>query len=99
MNCGKIVKEKKGDLFTAQLTVALGHCISADNTIGGSLAQQFSQQYLGLRDIKKDPTTVGSFIVLEEQGRFVYSLVTKEKFYDFTISFLSLDAQQRPPII
>ena len=84
MNCGKIVKEKKGDLFTAPLTMALGHCVSADNIIGGSLAQQFSQKYLGLWDIKKDPPTVGSFIVLEEQGRFVYSLVTKEKFYDFT---------------
>lgn len=84
MICGNIVAEMKGDLFDAPMHMALGHCISRDVVMGGSAFKQFHRHHLGFREIEKDQSRVGSFMVLNEPGRLVYNLITKEKFYDHT---------------
>ena len=84
MISGKIVEEMEGDLFAAPLSMALGHCVSADAAMGGSVAEQFRQRFQGFRNIEKDQSKIGSCIVLKEQGRFIYKLVTKDKFYHHT---------------
>ena len=84
MISGKIVEEMKGDLFTAPLSMALGHYVSADAAMGGSVAEQFRQRFQGFRNIEKDQSKIGSCIVLKEQGRFIYKLVTRDKFYHYT---------------
>ena len=84
MNTGKIVEEKIGDLFEAPQSMALGHCISADNLMGGSLFAQFRRGYQGFWDMEKGRPTVGSLVVVKEHGRVIYNLITKEKFYDYT---------------
>lgn len=75
---------KIGDLFAAPLSMALGHAITSDIAMGGSVIEQFRQHYHQFRDIEKGRPTVGSLVVFKEQGRMIYNLVTKEKFYDFT---------------
>ena len=84
MISGKIVEEMEGDLFAAPLSMALGHCVSADAAMGGSVAEQFRQRFQGFRNIEKDQSKIGSCIVLKEQGRFIYKLVTKDKFCHHT---------------
>ena len=74
------IEERKGDLFTAPPSMAQGHFISADGNTTGSGAMQFG----GHREIEKCHPTAGGVVVLEEYGRLIYNLVTKEKFYDQT---------------
>ena len=75
----------KGDTFIEERkevpsSMALGQCISADGNMTGSVAMQFG----GHREIEKCHPTAGGVVVLEEYGRLIYNLVTKEKFYDQT---------------
>lgn len=82
MISGQIVEEMKGCLFSAPPPMALGHCVSADAAMGGSVFRRFHQHCRGLQDIVKDMSSVGSCIVINDQGRPIYNLVVKEKFYD-----------------
>ena len=84
MLSGNIVEEMRGDLFTAPMSMALGHCVSADTAMGGSVSEQFRQHYRGFQHIEKDQSTVGRCVVFKEQGRFIYNLVSKEKSYERT---------------
>ena len=87
MNNGKIVEEKIGDLFEAPMSMALGHSISADILMGGNLREQFRRRYQGFRDMEKGRPPEGSLVVVEEHGRVIYNLITKEKFYDCATLF------------
>merc|ERR1712129_363910 len=71
----------KGDLFTSPQTSSLCHCVSRDLHMGKGIARIFKQQFGGVNVLKKQRAQIGRCAILMRQNRFIYYLVTKEKYF------------------
>ncbi|XP_065177227.1 ADP-ribose glycohydrolase OARD1-like [Sycon ciliatum] len=78
---GGILTEVKGDLFSSPATAALAHCISADVRMGAGIAKIFKAKFGGVSELQRQGARPGGLASLQRSGRFVYYLVTKEKYY------------------
>lgn len=72
----------KADLFT--MTCPLAHCISSDFALGAGIAKTFKD--IGVKDelfrkYKRKWEKVGYCLPVEVNGRKVYNLVTKERYW------------------
>lgn len=72
---------KQGDLFTCPENWSLAHCISADIQLGKGIAVLFRDKYGGLDDLEKQGAQPGGLAFLVRGHRFIYNLVTKEKYF------------------
>ena len=81
--CGNAAMEEvTGDLFGEDdPSTALAHCVSADLAMGKGIAKQFRDKFGGLRDLKLQDHNVGDAPYLHLSGRYVFYLVTKEKYW------------------
>ena len=76
--------EMKGDLFSAPRSFSLAHCISKDCRLGAGIAKLFKQKFGRVDELVKMGTSVGGVSPLSIGpfgGKFVYNLVTKEKYF------------------
>lgn len=73
--------EKRGDLFSCSENESLAHCISADARMGKGIAVIFKKKFGGVDDIKSQGQKPGGVAVLKRGERYVYYLVTKEKYF------------------
>ena len=78
------IKEVSGNLFGAPNinTESLCHCISQDYKLGKGIAKLFRDKFGRIDELKDTGARVGGLSVLEERGRYIYCLVTKEKYSD-----------------
>ncbi|XP_063968357.1 ADP-ribose glycohydrolase OARD1-like [Lytechinus pictus] len=76
-----ILQEVKGDLFAAPQTECLAHCISADVRMGKGIATIFKKKFGGVQDLLAQGVKPGGVAVLQREQRFIYYMVTKEKFW------------------
>lgn len=74
--------ERDMDLFRAPKDYALGHCVSADFHMSKGIAASFKSRFKGVKVLLKQKKRVGEAAVLKAEGRFIYYLVTKEKYYE-----------------
>ncbi|XP_072016064.1 ADP-ribose glycohydrolase OARD1-like [Amphiura filiformis] len=74
-------KEVKGDLFKCPASHSLAHCISEDIRMGKGIATIFKKKFGGVEDLKKQGVKTGSVAVLKREGRFIYYLITKDKYW------------------
>ena len=87
--------ERTGDLFSAPSTTSLAHCISMDCAMGKGIAKQFSERFGRVDEIKRQVVKVGGVAILKVKERYVYNLVTKEKYFEKpTMRALSLSLQE-----
>lgn len=70
----------RGDLFTCPATDALAHCISEDCRMGKGIAVLFKRKFGGVEEIQAQRKHPGQCAVLKRSGRFVYYLITKQKY-------------------
>ncbi|XP_020315191.1 ADP-ribose glycohydrolase OARD1-like isoform X1 [Oncorhynchus kisutch] len=70
----------KGDLFSCREDEVLAHCISEDCRMGAGIAVKFKKQFSGVDELKKQKKVPGQCAVLKRNKRFVYYLITKEKY-------------------
>ena len=87
---GFTLEEVRGDLFKSPRTESLCHCISRDCKLGRGIAKIFRQKFGRIDELKDSGARVGGLAVLKDGDRFVYNLVTKERFSD-TPSYESLE--------
>lgn len=76
------LKEIKGDVFTS--SHCLVHCVSQDLKMGKGIATLFKSRFGGLDLLTEQKKKVGDVAVLEfkeSNPRFVYYLITKEKYW------------------
>jgi len=76
-----IFEEKEGDLFKCPASFSLAHCVSADLVMGRCIAREFSKRYGGKKELKEQGPEVGGTVYLKNQGRMIYYLVTKKRFF------------------
>ena len=81
MTSSSSIEEVKGDLFKGEKS-SLAHCISRDIKMGKGIALIFKQKFGGVDELQKQNKKVGEVAVLERNGRYIYYLITKEKYYN-----------------
>ena len=77
------ITEIKGDLFSAPSSSSLAHCISKDCRLGAGIAKIFRQKFGRVDELTRMGTDVGGVSPLKLGpfgSKFVYNLVTKEKY-------------------
>ena len=78
---GLRLEMKVGDLFSAPSSASLAHCISRDCKLGKGIAKIFREKFGRIREIENCKAGVGDIAVLPDGSRFIYNLVTKERYY------------------
>eukprot|EP01126_Amoeba_proteus_P006011 TRINITY_DN1207_c0_g1_i1.p1 TRINITY_DN1207_c0_g1~~TRINITY_DN1207_c0_g1_i1.p1 ORF type:complete len:172 (-),score=31.81 TRINITY_DN1207_c0_g1_i1:174-689(-) len=79
---GFMLEEIVGDLFSCDRDTALAHCVSRDLAMGKGIAVQFKNRFGGLDCLRRQNQRVGGCAWLESNGRFVFYLVTKERYFN-----------------
>jgi len=79
---GFTLREVRGDLFSAPIKEALCHCISRDYKLGKGIAKLFRDKFGRIDELKESDARVGGLAVLKDGKRYIYNLVTKEKYSD-----------------
>lgn len=78
-----LLEEVVGDLFVeSPQDASLAHCVSADMRMGAGIAKIFKTNYGGVDELKQQGAKQGRLAVLQRGERFIYYLVTKEKYSD-----------------
>ncbi|KAB5546331.1 hypothetical protein PHYPO_G00070800 [Pangasianodon hypophthalmus] len=70
----------KGSLFSCPSTHSLAHCISMDCKMGAGIAVTFKKEFGGVEELLAQQKQPGECAVLKRGDRFVYYLITKEKY-------------------
>jgi len=76
-----IIAELDGDLFDAPRTASLCHCVSADFRMGAGIAKQFRARFGNQEALLAQRCGIGDVAVLADGHRFVFYLVTKERYF------------------
>ena len=71
----------KGDLFTSPQSASLCHCVSRCLGMGKGIAVLFKRKFKGVDTLRKQNVQVGGVGVLLRQNRYVYYLITKERYF------------------
>lgn len=83
--------EKRGDLFKCPETSSMAHCVSEDLSMSKGIAVVFKNKYKGLDELKTQKKKPGDVAVLKRDGRFIYYMITKERYFHKP-TYLSLES-------
>ena len=72
------IQEKCGDLFQSKCSLA--HCVSQDLKMFLGIAITFRKNFGRVNQLEKQCKKVGQVAILKVDGRFIYNLITKEKY-------------------
>ncbi len=72
---------QKGDLFTSPENVSLAHCVSQDLKMGAGIALIFKKKFGMVQQLLSLKEKVGGVAILEDNHRFIYYLITKERYF------------------
>lgn len=72
----------QGDLFSTEEHFSLAHCVSRDLRMGKGIAVEFRKRFKNVSELKGQNPTIGSVVYLRMPTRFVFYLVTKERYCD-----------------
>jgi len=76
------ITERVGDLFCSTASSSLAHCISKDCRLGKGIAKIFREKFGRIKEIENCKAGIGDVATLKDKQRYIYNLVTKEKYSD-----------------
>lgn len=76
------LQTEENDLFTCPDDHSLVHCVSADLKMSKGIAVLFKKKFGGVTELKRQDPKVGNFVLLKQGPRFVYYLVTKQRYFE-----------------
>ncbi|KAG5873427.1 hypothetical protein JTB14_001148 [Gonioctena quinquepunctata] len=76
------IEEKYIDIFNIGNQFALVLCISADGKLGAGIAKSFDNIFSLGKEIKESRPITGRVITTKRNGRVIYNLVTKTKYWE-----------------
>jgi len=76
------ISECVGDLFMSAGSSSLAHCISKDCRLGKGIAKLFREKFGRIKEIEDCKAGIGDVATLKDKQRYIYNLVTKEKYSD-----------------
>ena len=72
-----------GDVFEdSDPRSSLAHCVSRDFKLAKGIAKQFLKKFDGLNELRWTNVQIGDIAVVTDGRRFIYNLITKDKFYN-----------------
>lgn len=71
----------QGDLFSTDSHYSLAHCVSKDLKMGKGIAKEFRNRFKNVSVLKNQNPEIGSAIYLQTPTRFIFYLVTKERYF------------------
>lgn len=74
--------ETYGDLFSANRNSSLAHCVSRDFKMTQGIAYSFKKKFSGALELLSQNANVGGLAILRREARYIYYLVTKERYFD-----------------
>ena len=77
-----VTTEKKQDLFALSTEYSLAHCVASDLSMSRGIATVFRKKFGQLDALERQTPHVGKALMLENNGRVIYYLVTKERSVD-----------------
>ena len=64
-----------------EVKTSIGHCVSRDLYMGSGCARQIKEKFGRIDELKEQKVEVGGVAILKiGPGRYIYNLVTKEKY-------------------
>lgn len=87
------VKSKKGTNFTIEEVVgdlfanstqndSLAHCVSSDLKMGKGIAVLFKNKFKRVEELSKQNRKIGENAILEQNGRFIFYMITKKLYWN-----------------
>ena len=91
--------EISGDLFDREIPGSFCQSVSQDLALKKGIATQFKKRFKNLSSVKMKEIArlkgVGGVAILEDNGRFVYNLVTKEHYFQHPVKLQNLEKSIR----
>lgn len=75
------IEEYKDNLFNCSQNSCLAHCVSQDYEMGKGIAVIFKKIFGRVSELQAQNKQVGECSILSYQDRYIYYLVTKEKYW------------------
>ncbi|XP_037934200.1 ADP-ribose glycohydrolase OARD1 [Teleopsis dalmanni] len=75
-NC--IIKEVNGDLFSAESSFSMAHCVAEDMRLGKGIAIKFRDKFGQIANLKAQNVKTGGVALVKDKSRYIYYLVTKQ---------------------
>ncbi|TMW43380.1 hypothetical protein DOY81_011540 [Sarcophaga bullata] len=72
------LKEINGDLFSADDSYSMAHCVAADMKMGKGIAVKFRNKFGRIHILQQQNVKPGGVAFLTDKNRFIYNLVTKQ---------------------
>lgn len=73
--------EVKGNLFDADESFSLVHCVSKDFAMGKGIALEFKNRFGRVEELKRQNARIGGMAYIPVGRRYIVYLVTKEKYF------------------
>lgn len=70
----------QNDLFASK--ASLCHCVSVDLKMGAGIAVEFKKRFGRVKELEQQNPEIGKVLYLKDNGRFIFYLITKEKYYN-----------------
>ena len=77
----QMIFTKIGNVFDSPCSYSLCHCISSDGHMRKGIAVQFVSNFPPICALRGSRLSVGTAVPVFCQGRFIYNLVTKRRFW------------------
>ena len=76
------IVEREGNLFVYATSGCMAHCVSKCFAMSRGIAVEFKRRWGRVDELHAQKPEIGGIAVLSDSNRFIYYLVTKERYFN-----------------